>query len=119
MTEESTPIAYTALAAGTPVQTEDGTTFGTVETVLDVPDLDVFDGIVVRTEGGSRFVDADQVRLITTGYVRCSISIDDVASLPEPQAPPTYGVDAGDDTGNSFGDRLGRLFGRGRWKRLN
>ncbi|MEJ7629201.1 MAG: hypothetical protein WKF54_06370 [Nocardioidaceae bacterium] len=119
MTEEPTPIAYTALAAGTPVQAEDGTPFGTVETVLDVPDLDVFDGLVVSTEGGSRFVDADQVKLITTSYVRCGISIDGVASLPEPQAPPTYGVDAGDDTGSSLGDRLGRLFGRGRWKRLD
>ncbi len=117
MTQEPTPIAYTGLATGTPVQASDGTDFGTVEAVLDVPDVDVFDGIVVQTEGRSRFVDADQVELITTAYVRCRLTAEEARALPEPAAAPTYGVDAHEDIGNSLGDRFGRMFGRGKWKR--
>jgi hypothetical protein len=117
MTQEPTPIAYTGLAAGTPVQASDGSDFGTVEAVLDIPDLDVFDGIVVQTEGGSRFVDADQVETITTAYVRCRLTSDEAHALPEPQAAPTYGVDAHEDIGSSLGDRFRRMFGRGNWKR--
>ncbi len=117
MNQEPTPIAYTGLATGTPVQASDGTDIGTVETVLDVPDLDVFDGIVVQTEQGSRFVDADAVEIITTAYVRCKITVEEARALPEPDAAPTYGVDAHADVGNSLGDRLRRMFGRGEWKR--
>lgn len=119
MSEQPTPIAYTALEQGTPVQTSDGTQFATVETVLDVPDLDVFDGIVVRTDEGVRFVDADHVGTITTAYVRSTLSAEEARSLPEPQAAPTYGVDAHDDTGDSLTDRFGRMFGRGKWKPKN
>lgn len=117
MSDESTPIAYTALQPGTPVQADDGSVFGTVEAVLDVPDVDVFDGIVVRADEGTRFVDADQVQSITTAYVRCSLSLDEARTLPEPAAAPIYGVDAHDDTGGSLADRFGRMFGRGKWKR--
>ncbi len=117
MTQEPTPIAYTVLAAGTPVHASDGTEFGTVEAVLDVPDLDVFDGIVVQTDQGSRFVDADAVEVITTAYVRCRLTAQEAASLSEPEAAPTYGVDAHADIGNSLGDRFRRMFGRGEWKR--
>jgi hypothetical protein len=33
--------------------------------VLQVPELDVFDGIVLTTAGGLRFADADQVATTT------------------------------------------------------
>ncbi|MGI8577517.1 MAG: hypothetical protein ACR2KG_06255 [Nocardioidaceae bacterium] len=117
MSEEATPIAYTALAADTPVQASDGHRFGVVERVLSVPELDVFDGIVVRTDGGSRFVDASQVGQITTSYVECRLSADQAANLPEPEGEPTFTVDPSDDSGNSLADRFGRMFGRGKWKR--
>jgi hypothetical protein len=61
MTDEAEPIAYTALRPGTPVQSDDGREFGTVETVLEVEEVDVFDGIVIRTPDGVRFVDAARV----------------------------------------------------------
>lgn len=116
MTEEPTPIAYTALLDGTPVQTSDGSVIGTVAAVLDVPDLDLFDGIVVNTENGVRFVDADHVASITTAAVHCRLTAEDARSLPEPEGSPAYGVDANDDTGGSLADRFGRMFGRGKWK---
>jgi sporulation protein YlmC with PRC-barrel domain len=118
MTDEAQPIAYQALLPGTPVQTSDGQEFGRVERVLVVEEVDVFDGIVVRTEQGVRFVDADQVGSIYTTYVRTSLTAEQAATLPIPdQASPVYEADADDDTGRSFGDRFGRLFGRATWKR--
>lgn len=117
MTEEPVPIAYTALQPGTPVQCSDGTEFGTVETVLRVEDVDVFDGIVVKTSEGIRFVDADQVGRIFTTYVSTTLSTDEAAHLPLPDQDPVYGVDADDDLGGSISDRFGRMFGRGNWKR--
>lgn len=117
MSDEGTPIAYTALTPETPVHDRAGRQFGTVEKVLDVPDLDVFDGLVVRTEFGLRFVDANLVQTITRAHMRCSIGPEEAQALPEPAAPPVFKADATDDIGSSLWDRLGRLFGRGRWKR--
>jgi hypothetical protein len=51
------PISYRALAVGTDVMNIDGTSIGTVEHVLQEPDLDLFDGIVIATSAGIRFVD--------------------------------------------------------------
>jgi hypothetical protein len=117
MTEDGNPIAYTALQPGTPVQTGDGQEFGTVEAVLDVEDVDVFDGIVVKTSDGLRFVDADQVGQIFSTHVRTTLSADEAARLPLPDQDPVYDAVADDDTGQSLSDRLGRMFGRGKWKR--
>jgi hypothetical protein len=118
MTDRPTPIAYTALEPGTAVQSSDGQQFGTVAAVLVVEEVSVFDGIVVDTSAGMRFVDADHVGTITTAYVRTTLSADEAAQLPEPDDnTPVYRADARDDTGNSLSDRLGRMFGRGKWKR--
>jgi hypothetical protein len=56
---DDTPISYEAAARGTPVLSSAGTQIGTLEHVLQVPELDVFDGIVIATEAGVRFIDAD------------------------------------------------------------
>ncbi|MCW2807252.1 MAG: hypothetical protein JWQ93_1207 [Marmoricola sp.] len=117
MNDESQPIAYTALQPGTPVQTSDGHAFGSVETVLVVEEVSVFDGIVIRTGDGIRFVDADNVGAIFTSHVVTTLSAEEAANLPLPDQDPTYGVDATDDVGNSLADRFGRMFGRGKWKR--
>lgn len=111
------PIAFTALQPGTPVQSSDGNQFGTVAGVLQVEEVDVFDGIVVETAEGTRFVDADRVESIFTSHVRTTLSADEAARLPLPDQSPVYDADAADDTGNSVGDRFGRMFGHGKWKR--
>jgi hypothetical protein len=117
MTDDADPIAYTALEKGTPVQTSDGRSFGTVEAVLDVEEVDVFDGIVVKTEDGVRFVDADHVGQIFTTYVRTTLTSEEADNLSLPDQDPVYNADADDDTGTSLSDRFGRMFGRGKWKR--
>jgi hypothetical protein len=101
------PIAYTALQAGTAVQTSDGQPFATVEAVLVDEKVSVFDGIVVRTPVGARFVDADQVDSIWTSHVRTTLSAEQAAELPQPEASTVIDV-------KPPRSRLGRMFGRGR-----
>jgi hypothetical protein len=108
-------ISYEAANPGTPVFTSDGVEIGTLEHVLKVEELDLFDGIVVATKSGLRFVDADQIGVITTGAIRCTIDQAQAALLPEPDGPPVYRVDALQDTGGSLHDVLGRLFRRPHW----
>src|SRR6476469_7028509 len=100
MTEEH-DIAYTAVGHGTPVLSSDGKVVGTVERVLDIPDLDLFDGIVVTTPVGDRFVDRDQITRITNQAVYCAVTGDQAAALPVPDSAPTYRADAGRRGGSS------------------
>ena len=102
------PIAYTALQQGTPVQTSDGYQFGTVQAVLVDEKVSVFDGVVVRTPEGTRFVDADQVDTIYTTYVRTTLSAEQAADLPLPAGSTLVDV----KPARSMADRLGRMFGR-------
>jgi len=86
--DDGRPISYEALAVGTPVASSNGTEFGKVHHVLQVPELDLFDGISVKTRHGLRFVDRDQITEITTTVVRCSLTESEAASLPPPVVPP-------------------------------
>jgi hypothetical protein len=117
VTDDGIPIAYTALARGVPVLSSSGRQFGTVEHALEIPQEDLFDGIVVDTPDGLRFVDRDQVALITTTRVTCTVSDADASALPAPSGSPVYQADATEDAGTSLHDRFGRMFGRGHWKR--
>jgi hypothetical protein len=62
-------ISYQALGKGVPVRASGAEEVGTVEHVLQVLELDVFDGIVLMTSDGLRFADADQIADITDQYV--------------------------------------------------
>ena len=115
MADQGDPIAYTALGKGVPVVSSSGRQFGTVEHVLQIPAEDLFDGIVVQTSQGLRFVDRDQVGQITTTQVTCAISDAESASLPAPAAPPVFETDAFQDTGQSLHDKFGRMLRRAHW----
>ena len=81
-------ISYLALRRGTPVASSSGKHFGKVEHVLQVPELDLFDGIVARVHMGHRFVDRDQIDKITRTVVHCHLSDQEAAALPKPSGPP-------------------------------
>jgi hypothetical protein len=102
------PIAYTALQPGTPVQTSDGRQFATVVAVLVDEKVSVFDGIVVETGEGTRFLDADQVGWIYTTCVRTTLSAEQAAELPVPESSNVIDI----KPGRSIGARLSRRFGR-------
>jgi hypothetical protein len=113
--DDEFPVSYEGVSPGVPVLTRDREEFGILEHVLEVPELDVFDGIVVWVghggaaqwriqrelsaghhgmarflervthSGDLRFVDADQVAAITAGYIRCDLDRSDVGLLPPPR----------------------------------
>src|SRR6478609_706142 len=105
MADAPHPIAYTALQPGTAVQTRDGVPFATVQAVLVDEKVSVFDGIVVQTPDGTRFVDADQIGMIYTTYVRTTLSAGQAAALPPPDASNLIDI-------KPKRSRLGRMFGR-------
>jgi hypothetical protein len=145
--EELFAVSYQGVAPGVPVMTRDGERFGILEHVLAVPEEDIFDGIVVWTgEGGwvnrriqrdlsggeataarrlellqpehLRFVGADRVAEITTGYVRCDLDAAQAAALPPPaHDAPVFYANAIEQAPEPLGYHAmyGRLFGRARW----
>ena len=144
--EELSTISYRAVSPGLPVVTASGEQFGVVEHVLEVPELDLFDGIVVYTgtglgaihphggpggealaraemlrlgqlRGWLRFVDADQVAAITPGYVKCTFEQSEVALLPVPEGAPVYHVDKAREERAELHKLWGHTFGRPHWKR--
>jgi hypothetical protein len=116
MTDDSA-ISYQAAVLGTPVLTSTGTEIGTLEHVLEVPEVDVFDGIVIATSAGLRFVDADNVQQITRSSIRTNLDDAQASQLTPPDGAPVYRVDALANTGHSLHDVLGRLFRRPHWVR--
>ena len=75
-------IGYQALPRGVPVHASDGARIGTVHRVLDNRREHIFDGIVIDTEGGRRFVDAPEVARITRSRVTLTIDAAAAAELP-------------------------------------
>jgi hypothetical protein len=86
--ERGERIAYTALATGTPVYTSDGTMLGTVKRVLAVPEKDIFDGIVLDTAAGQRFVDAPETGELYERAVLLKIDADEAQRLPDAKGNP-------------------------------
>ena len=108
---EGHAISYKVLERGTPVVDRDGGEVGVVRDVLENPAEHIFDGLVLETPGGQRFVDAPEVARIAERRVTLALDADGVAALPERDSAggPRYRADA-------RGGRLRRLLGGG-WKR--
>ena len=113
--EPDTAVSYQAAVPGSPVLTRSGKEIGTLEHVLEVPGPDLFDGIVVATDWGLRFIDADRVELITIRNIRCSLDDAEANRLPPPDGAAVYTVSALDEIGDSLHERLGRMFRRPHW----
>lgn len=112
------PIAYTVLEVGVPVYAADGSRIGTVKHVLFVPEEDVFDGVVIRTDAGERFVDASDVDRIFERCLQTTLTAEQARQLPPPEpAPPVYEDDPALGSGRSLRDFYLRLFRKGGWMR--
>ena len=81
--DDGPAISYKLLARGTPVVSSDGIELGTVDQVLDNAREHIFDGIVLRTPKGTRFVDAPEVGRITERSVTLTIDADLPARDPK------------------------------------
>jgi hypothetical protein len=113
--ETETAVSYRAAVPGSPVLTRSGKEIGTLEHVLVVPGPDIFDGIVVATDWGLRFIDAGRVDLITIRNIRCSLDDAEAGRLPPPNGSAVYTVSALDEIGDSLHERLGQMFRRPHW----
>jgi hypothetical protein len=104
-------ISYKVLEPGTPVSDCDGLDVGTVRQVLENEAEHIFDGLVIQTPAGERFVDAPEVARIAERRVSLTHDAAGVAELPEHDEAggPTFRA-------NTRGGRLSRYFGGG-WKR--
>ncbi len=104
-------ISYKVLEAGTPVLDRDGGDVGSVREVLENKAEHIFDGLVLDTPAGQRFVDAPEVARIAELRVTLALDAEAAAALPERDS-------AGGATfrANVKGGRLSRFLGGG-WKR--
>jgi hypothetical protein len=83
MDDDDHQIGYKALPRGVPVHASDGALVGTVQRVLDNAREHIFDGLVVKTPDGRRFVDAPEVARITSRRVTLTIDSTAARELPE------------------------------------
>ena len=81
MSDHGHAIGYKVLARGTVVRSSDGAEVGTVRRVLDNAREHIFDGIVIDTDDGQRFVDAPEVARIFERAVILSITAAEAAAL--------------------------------------
>jgi sporulation protein YlmC with PRC-barrel domain len=81
--DDGQQIGYKALPRGVPVHTSDGQRLGTVHEVRDNAREHIFDGLVVTTPDGRRFVDAPEVARITEKRVTLTIGAEEAKDLPE------------------------------------
>ena len=86
MHDDGHAIGYKVLRRGTPVRTADGEEIGTVRRVQDNVREHIFDGIVIDTPGGQRFVDAPEVSRIFERAVVLTITAAEVEALTEPSS---------------------------------
>ena len=108
--DEGHPISFRVLARGTPVWSSDAREVGTVAEVLATDREDIFDGIVILTPTGRRFVDAPEVARIAERRVTLTISQSEAEQLPEPAGgAPQFKADPA-------AGRWSRFFGGG-WRR--
>jgi hypothetical protein len=76
-------IGYQVLPRGTPVYAADGVQVGTFHKAQHHGREHLFDGMVIATEDGKRFVDAPEVSRITNKRVLLTITSAEAAELEE------------------------------------
>jgi hypothetical protein len=115
--DEGAPIAYQLLDSGVPVLASDGERVGTVASVLDAPEKDVFHGLLIETrEHGIRFVEAASIESIHEHGVDLRIDSAAAAQLPGPEhRAPVY--DELPSKQQSWRHWVHLITGRGDWNR--
>jgi len=119
MDDKGAPIAYMVLAEDTPVYTADGVKLGKVKRVLADAESDIFDGLIVDTREGDRFVDAPNVAELYERAVVLGLSSDDAQHMPEPTPSPAVMEPTPDDiAGDTPGDTVAHRL-RQAWNRIS
>lgn len=111
MDDDGHAISYKVLARGIPVASVDGQQVGTVREILENEREHIFDGVVIDTPAGQRWVDAPEIARIAERRVTLTLTAAEAAALPDRDTAGGPEFEA-----NLRGGRLSRLLGRG-WKR--
>ena len=107
--------SFRLLERGTRVESADGQEIGTVKRVMIVHEKHLFDGIVVKTPRGDRFVDAPEVDEIYENLVTLKIGAAEAERLPKPGRNPAAMRVNPDDTVKASGRRRARRI----WDRIS
>jgi sporulation protein YlmC with PRC-barrel domain len=119
MEARGAPISYLVLEKGTPVYSADGRELGKVKRVLADTEVDIFDGLIVDTPDGDRFVDAPNVDEIHERAVILKLSAADARHMPEPTPSPAYMEPTPDDiAGDTTEDTIAFALRRA-WERIS
>jgi hypothetical protein len=142
-TDDEFAVSYLGVSLGVPVLTRDGEQFGILEHVMQVPEEDLFEGIVVWVGGGTwtdrqiqrdlsrnhvsaarvleslrphhlRFVPADQIAAITVGYIRCGLDDAQVSKLQPPSG--SSAIHLSDFNKQTYGSIFGMTRGTRRYR---
>jgi hypothetical protein len=118
--DEGLPSSWAALQPGTAVFAADGGQVGTVKEVLAVPEDDIFEGVILHTQHGDRFADAELIDSIHDRGVDLKLdAAAAAANLPEPK-PAAAAMHLGvDDVSESSGAYKTGNFFRNLWNRLS
>src|SRR3954453_6860934 len=116
--DEGLPESWKVLEPGTPVLASDGSRVGEVKEVLAVPEDDIFEGIVCKTEHGDRFVDAELIGSIHERGVDLKLDAAAAAGLPEPK-PAAAAMEVGaDEVSESSGAYKREIWLKRMWDRI-
>lgn len=101
------------------MQTSDGREVGRLKHVLADEGTDIFDGLIVDTHDGDRFVDAPDVDELFERLVVLKLSAADIDRLSEPSpSPAAVDINPDDVAGDTTGDKI-RDAARRTWDRLS
>jgi hypothetical protein len=115
MEDDGYAISYKVLRRGTPVRSSDGVQLGTVRRVQEAKRENIFDGVVIDTAAGKRFVDAPEVARIAERAVTLTFSAAEAEQYLNRVSPPLTGRLRKTRTGRGA-RRLGER-ARDRWDR--
>jgi hypothetical protein len=111
MEDDGHAVSYKVLPRGTPVVSSDGAELGTVREVLENEREHIFDGLVIDTPGGPRWVDAPEIARIAERRVTLALTAAEAEQLPDKDH-----AGAPEFQANVRGGRISRYLGGG-WKK--
>ena len=112
------PISWKVLEPKTPVYAQGGEAVGVVRRVMALEEEDIFDGLVIHTHDGERFVAAENVSAIREHAVALSLDSGGVSALERPQPGPAA-MEVDDETLTAAHLTSLRSLAGDAWNRLN
>jgi uncharacterized protein YrrD len=95
------PRSFLDIEEGVDVLSSDGERVGALAHVLADEQTDIFDGVIVKTSGSHRFVDAPEVDEFFERAVVLKVPAADVERLPEPRESPAVMQHGGEEDSES------------------